>query len=567
MHAYTIIGMGDILAVEKLLNIKGHNGFCPCRSCKMKGARNVTGGEKIYYIPLAHPDVPGEPRRSWNPSNLPLRQHNYIIDIADRLEKLESAGAKANLAFDEGIKGLPALRRVGSLDFVRSFPWDIMHLFFENIVRILVNLWSGNFKGMDTGSENYEISPDVWEEIWRETAEAVKDIPADFVRSMADGPGKFTAESWCFWFIYMAPILLKGRFQDPKYHTHACDLVKIIKTCIAFTVTHTRISELRVEIITWLKTYEAYYYQYDEARLCACPLTLHGLVHVPDNLLFCGPGWTTWTFWVERYCGFLKGALRSKKSPWSNLSNITLQRAYLEQLDARFDVTEEIASRSTRTNGLSSMERRYDTYPQTILRRPYQNNYSPDSSLRRKIATYFRDLLGKRIDEIEPELPERMQLWGKLRIVDGDSISSAWGTRNRSEQHREKSFIRYEIEVKDRNDRGRWVPHLGYGQLDKILVCELPGSKRLWGKLAGKTRLLAVITPYRTGGRDASNDIFPHSQFLTPIVADVQSVVAVVGRLATRGKGYLLDRSGGMVRPEFIPTELYEDSDDSEEQG
>ncbi|KAJ6451861.1 hypothetical protein C8R47DRAFT_918466, partial [Mycena vitilis] len=56
------------------------------------------------------------------------------------------------------------------------------------------------------------------------------------------------------------------------------------------------------------------------------------LFHVPDDILFCGPGWTTWTFWMERYCGFLKRALRSKKSPWSNLNNITLHRAYLEQL-------------------------------------------------------------------------------------------------------------------------------------------------------------------------------------------------------------------------------------------
>jgi hypothetical protein len=36
-----------------------------------------------------------------------------------------------------------------------------MHLFFENIVRILVNLWSGNFKGLDVGAEEYEIAAEI----------------------------------------------------------------------------------------------------------------------------------------------------------------------------------------------------------------------------------------------------------------------------------------------------------------------------------------------------------------------------------------------------------------------
>lgn len=63
---------------------------------------------------------------------------------------------------------------------------------------------------------------------------------------------------------------------------------------------------------------------------------------------------------MERYCGFLKGALRSKKSPWANLNNITLHRAYLEQLEARYDLTEELSSPQHRIDGLSSTEEQYE---------------------------------------------------------------------------------------------------------------------------------------------------------------------------------------------------------------
>jgi hypothetical protein len=63
---------------------------------------------------------------------------------------------------------------------------------------------------------------------------------------------------------------------------------------------------------------------------------------------------------MEKYCRFLKDALRSKKSPWANLNNINQHRTYLEQLDARYDLAEEPSSPQQRVNGLSSTERKYE---------------------------------------------------------------------------------------------------------------------------------------------------------------------------------------------------------------
>jgi hypothetical protein len=97
---------------------------------------------------------------------------------------------------------------------------------------------------------------DVWDEIWVETANAVEHIPAQFVCFMAHAPHNFTAEVWCFWFVYLVPILLKGHFNHSKYHNHLCKLTHIIKTCIAFTITHAEIADLRRRIIAWIRTYE-----------------------------------------------------------------------------------------------------------------------------------------------------------------------------------------------------------------------------------------------------------------------------------------------------------------------
>ncbi|KAJ7721397.1 hypothetical protein B0H16DRAFT_1335362, partial [Mycena metata] len=194
--------------------------------------------------------------------------------------------------------------------------------------------------------------------------------------------------------------------------------------------------------------------------------------------------------------------------------------------------------------------------PQTILRVPCQKTHIPDDASRHRIASYFAGLVGKGVREVQKRLPQVMVRWGKVRVIDGDSISSSWVDQRRSEEGRCTSF--FETEVKDKGHSGAWVPRIFYGELDEILVCKLPGDRKFWRHFAGQVRLLADITPYRTGSRDAALEIVAHHQPTAPVIVDIQSVTAVVGRLQTRGTWHLLDRTGGMVRPEFVPSDELE---------
>jgi hypothetical protein len=239
----------------------GHNGFCPCRSCEIKGVRNAAEGGTNYYVPLTHPKKPSQPRRSWDPTTLPLRTHESFHITVRMIEEAKHKSRKNKIAMHFGIKKLPALHRVSTLDFARSFPWDWMHLLLENIVPNLVSLWTqtGRYKFLDAGTEHYLIPPHIWQEIGQETAAAVEHIPASFVRvlgNISEDRSIFTAESWGFWFMYLAPILLRGRFELPKYYEHVCDLVDIMKICLQFTITHAKIDELEAKIIDWVRKYE-----------------------------------------------------------------------------------------------------------------------------------------------------------------------------------------------------------------------------------------------------------------------------------------------------------------------
>ena len=63
---------------------------------------------------------------------------------------------------------------------------------------------------------------------------------------------------------------------------------------------------------------------------------------------------------MERYCGVLQAALRSRRFPWANLNKIVLQQAYFEQLGARYDLEDELSSPTTSRNILGRGEYVYD---------------------------------------------------------------------------------------------------------------------------------------------------------------------------------------------------------------
>ena len=89
-------------------------------------------------------------------------------------------------------------------------------------------------------------------------------------------------------------------------------------------------------------TFHRYYYQYDKEQLSTCTLTIHGLLHIPTDIRCCGPVWTTWVFYMERFCSLLQSGLRSRQHPWGNLNKCNLHLAYLWQLSAKYHIENKL---------------------------------------------------------------------------------------------------------------------------------------------------------------------------------------------------------------------------------
>ena len=220
LHAYLIRVFGDIPAVSMVMCMKGHNGFTPCRMCHIQGLQVPGSKATTHYVPLdrsRHPQVQGDSSviACYDPSNLPLRTHKQFMAQAQEVQAASTDADAARLLKHYGIKGVPLLSYLSSLQFPTSFPYDFMHLIYENLLKNLISLWTGAFKGLDEGSGSYEFNPKVWEAIGAASAAAGSTVPGAFrarPRNVADDKTTCTADMWSFWMLYLGPVLLNRKF-------------------------------------------------------------------------------------------------------------------------------------------------------------------------------------------------------------------------------------------------------------------------------------------------------------------------------------------------------------------
>jgi hypothetical protein len=68
--------------------------------------------------------------------------------------------------------------------------------------------------------------------------------------------------------------------------------------------------------------------------------------------------------------------------------------------------------------------------------------YEVTPQIKRKIAGYFAAVLGKSRRQVESKLPAITEAWGKVRILDGDSIRTASASQGKTTSERNSSFVR-----------------------------------------------------------------------------------------------------------------------------
>jgi hypothetical protein len=74
------------------------------------------------------------------------------------------------------------------------------------------------------------------------------------------------------------------------------------------------------------------YYQYSPDRLATCVVTIHALLHIADSIEASGPMWAYWAFPMERHCGSLIPAIKSRRFPFPSIDRYVTEVAQLTQV-------------------------------------------------------------------------------------------------------------------------------------------------------------------------------------------------------------------------------------------
>jgi hypothetical protein len=260
LRAYVVAAIGDMQAIKHLSGMKGPGAIHPCRLCYIEGIYQRE--RKKYYIPLRLPSGPPATnlnRNHYNPSNLPMRTEGEIKSQIDEIRNAHTTNHREELSKQYGINGDSVIASAAGFQRMLGFPHEFMHLVFENIIPMMIHLWKGEFREVNTVNQPYVISKQNWEEIGKLTVESNHLIPSFFSRTIPNihtDQHLFTAEAYSFWFLHMLPTLLRDRFQEVKYYDHALLLIQIVQTCIQYEITAGELQELEHRIAVWVQKFE-----------------------------------------------------------------------------------------------------------------------------------------------------------------------------------------------------------------------------------------------------------------------------------------------------------------------
>ena len=84
---------------------------------------------------------------------------------ACNIEMAPNNASHKQLTKEHGIEGIPVLSSISSISFPSSFPFNFMHLIWENLLPNLIEFWTDEFKDLDHEGKGYFIEPHIWNDI------------------------------------------------------------------------------------------------------------------------------------------------------------------------------------------------------------------------------------------------------------------------------------------------------------------------------------------------------------------------------------------------------------------
>jgi hypothetical protein len=285
---------------------------------------------------------------------------------------------------------------------------------------------------------------------------------------------------------------------------------------------------------------------------------------------------------MERHCNTLLPSIRSRRHPYASISTFVTATAQLDQIRLLYDldeglcldpdkkVTDKLIHDLCTFNRLAFISdhssAKFQTDPLYMLSAPRRDELL-SLPIRNKVLACLATRFNVKKDVIQSiiKLDRPITQYGRVTRLEGgdlmigrDLVQEIEGSRDASfvrvesclsiyMQLPERHFIQY-TQLVDRYARQkRRTPEfelqIFFGQLQRILVLELPSTPRL--NLAMPTMIiLALIKNVKTTFTD---NIYRYKELGVNEVVDLTTVQCVVGRIWDRDEWAIVDRSNNVA--------------------
>lgn len=262
---------------------------------------------------------------------------------------------------------------------------------------------------------------------------------------------------------------------------------------------------------------------------------------------------------MERYCSRLLRAVTSRKFPYASLNRRILETQTLHVIRDSFNLRDALPRYTLAYNPRTRISWKAEEGPYSDIqlvgpRRVLDLQQSEYMALKSRIAVHImtqNDVQNK--TTVLSQLPRTVEQWAKIRIEDGDTVSSCLGDNRQEENKRTATFCQYELLV-DALARDHGVPPVldgktFFGELERILLVKVARNERINQETDETLVLLDIrscVTQVDTFG------FFEYETWGPRAVVDASTLRALVGRIKNGAKWTFVRRPGVFEHATYV---------------
>jgi Transposase family tnp2 len=413
LRAHLCIVNGDMLGSAKCSGMAGHSAVFGDRFTMVQGARSkITRGAKAQYYPISAPD---NEKKEYNPNrpiydfnNLPMRTEAEYWSTIEKLCKISNNAAETSrIVRNTGVSRLPLCATSLAFSHPNFFPLDPFHLFYENCMAFIWDLWTGS-----QPSDTFFIPEEKRKTFGELIPQAMSTLPASFCGPVRDIFSKrhsqYKIYEWMallHW--YIIPIGIELGFNSIILQNFA-DFSEIITFAMTLKPrSKNELLDLHRLIVRFLCNYEKIYVGSNPENISRARLCIFQLVHIPQHILWNGNIRIGSQATVERSIGEMSRRIRSKKEVFANLTNQVYERELLKVLLLYYPTLD-----NSKTNLKSNLSERITMVKQMkILKKELDANKTLQDHIQA-----ISQFVGY---HIEPsQYRAQVARWGKVRLQD-----------------------------------------------------------------------------------------------------------------------------------------------------